>query len=180
MEQSAQNRFTEIGRIGRPRGLDGVVRFMPNEHFLDGFFDHVDLLYVRDQRSDLIPVRVDSLQIESKRNQTSFFVKFDMIANRSDAEKAMNRSLFVEKALLDQLFPPHREDDALVIGYTVYLNTTKFGDVLDVMDNPAHPILEVKHGTGTLLIPMVETFVLNIDHSKGVIYCQNLDRLLEE
>lgn len=67
MVNNTHNRFVEIGRIGRPRGLDGVVRFMPNDIFLEGLFDQTDLFYVRDSRSDLVPVRIQNLHIESKK-----------------------------------------------------------------------------------------------------------------
>lgn len=179
MVNSAQNRFVDIGRIGRPRGLDGVVRFMPNKFFLDGLFDQTDLLYMRDSRSDLIPVRIQNLHIESKRNQRSFFVKFDMITDRAGAEEAQNRILFIESRYLNDLLPVTETEDS-VIGYTIRYLDADFGEVLDIMDNPAHPILEVKAGAGTLLIPMVDEYIERIDHDHHVLVCKNLDQLLED
>lgn len=179
MVNNTHSRFVEIGRIGRPRGLDGVVRFMPNEFFFDGLFDETDLLYVRDSRSDLVPMRIQNLHIESKRNQTSFFVKFDMITDREAADKAQNRSLFVDKKLLENL-PPEKDVADSVIGYTIRYLDADFGTVLDIMENPAHPILEVKVETGTLLIPMVEEYVDRIDHQNQRLVGRNLDQLLED
>ena len=179
MVNNAHNRFVEIGRIGRPRGLDGVVRFMPNEFFVDGLFDQTDLLYVRDSRSDLVPVRIKDLHIESKRNQTSFFVKFDMITDRAGAEDAQNRLLFVESRYLEDLTPETVDDDS-VVGYTVRYLDTDFGEVLDIMENPAHPILEVKVDAGTLLIPMVDEYIGHIDHENHLLIGRNLDQLLED
>ena len=99
MQISAENRFVEIGRIGKPRGLDGVVRFMPNEIFIDDLFDHYNLFYIKSSRSDFIPARVEQVHVELKQNQQLFFVKFDMIASRSDAEAAVNKALFFEKKI---------------------------------------------------------------------------------
>ena len=82
MTQTVNNRFIEIGRIGRPRGLEGLVRFMPNDIFTADLFDQVSVFYIKNQRSDLIPTRVESIRVEKKRNQQTFFVKFDTIANR--------------------------------------------------------------------------------------------------
>lgn len=178
MAQSAKNRFVEIGRIGKPRGLEGVVRFMPNEHFIDRLFDRNKLYYIKNVRSDLIPARIEHVYVESKRKKQSFFVKLDMIASRSDAESAMNRALFIEKKVLDDLGEPVQEDDSL-FGYSVYYDGGEIGEVLDVMQNPAHTILEIKYDIGTLLIPLVDEYVENIDHDNAIVYCKNLDQLTE-
>lgn len=179
MVNNTHNRFVEIGRIGRPRGLDGVVRFMPNDIFLEGLFDQTDLLYIRDSRSDLVPVRIQNLHIESKRNQQSFFVKFDMITDRASAEEAQNRLLFIDSRYLNDLQPAIETDDS-VIGYTIRYLDDDFGVVLDIMDNPAHPILEVKVDAGTMLIPLVDEYIELTDHDQHVVVCKNLDQLLED
>lgn len=178
MVQSMENRFVEIGRIGRPRGLDGIVRFMPNENFSDDLFDQADLFYMKNDRSDLVPTRIDSVQIETKRNQQSFFVKFDMIANRTDAESAQNRAIFIRSADFDEITEPPEEEDSY-IGFTIQYGGEEFGEVLDVLRNPAHPIVEVKHGDSTILIPMVDEYVKETDPETGIIYCINLDQLIE-
>lgn len=178
MDQSMRNRFVEIGRIGRPRGLEGVVRFVPNQNFTDDLFDRADLFYMKNERSDLVPSRIESADVETKRNQQTFFVKFDMIANRTDAETAQNKAVFIKADLFDEVTEPI-DDDESFIGYIIEYDGTEFGKVLDVLMNPAHPILEVKHGAGTILIPLVDEYVDETDHENGIITCINLDQLIE-
>lgn len=178
MVQSIRNRFVEIGRIGRPRGLEGVVRFKPNQNFVDDLFDRADLFYMKNERTDLVPSRIESVHVETKRNQQTFFVKFDMIADRTDAETAQNKAVFIKADLFDEVLDIP-EDDESFIGYTVHYDGKEFGEVLDVMMNPAHPILEVKHGAGTILIPMVDEYIDETDHENGIIHCINLDQLTE-
>lgn len=179
MVQSMRNRFVEIGRIGRPRGLEGVVRFMPNQNFADDLFDRVSLFYMKNERTDLVPSRIESVNVEAKRNQQTFFVKFDMIANRTDAETAQNKAVFIKADLFDEVVEPAENDEESFFGYTIKYDGEEFGEVLDVLMNPAHPILEVKHGAGTILIPMVDEYVDETDHENGIIYCVNLDPLIE-
>lgn len=178
MVQSIRNRFVEIGRVGRPRGLEGVVRFMPNENFADDLFDRADLFYMKNERTDLVPSRIESVDVETKRNQQTFFVKFDMIADRTDAETAQNKAVFIKADLFDEVVDTPDDDDSF-ISYTIEYDGEEFGEVLDVMMNPAHPILEVKHGSGTILIPMVDEYVDETDHENGIITCINLDQLTE-
>ncbi len=179
MAGSIEDRFIEIGRIGRPRGLEGVVRFMPNQDFTDDLLDRTDLFYMKNERSDLIPYRVESVYTETKQNQQTFFVKFDSIANRTDAEAAQDKALFIKKEVIEET--EDQIDELLtLIGFTVQYDEKEFGEVLDVLENPAHPILEVKHGKGALLIPMVDEYVEKTDPEKGIVFCRNLDQLTGE
>ncbi len=178
MTQTVNNRFIEIGRIGRPRGLEGLVRFMPNDIFTADLFDQVSVFYIKNQRSDLIPTRVESIRVEKKRNQQTFFVKFDTIANREEAEAAMNRALYADREVTDVATKPEEDKDDL-FGYTVIFDGEKVGKVLDVIHNPAHPILEIKFGSVSLLIPYVNEFVDHVDHDKATVYCKNLDQLTD-
>jgi len=179
MDPSRQNRFVEIGRIGRPRGLEGVVRFMPNQHFTDDLFDRVNLFYMKNNRTDLVPCRIESIHVETKRNQQTFFVKFDMIANRTDAEIAQNKAVFIKADVFDEVVEPAENDEESFFGYIIKYDGDVFGEVLDVLMNPAHPILEVKHGAGTILVPMVDEYIDETDHENGIIYCINLNQLIE-
>ncbi len=174
------NRFTEIGRFGRPHGLDGNIRFKPNDNFIDSLFDQIQMYYIKNERSDMVPTRIISRYVEEKRNQKLFFVKFDSIANRQDAEQAMNRALFVVTDELEKLKPESKSDERSLFGYSIYYDGNRIGEVLDVLENPAHPILEIRYQSGSLLIPFVDEFVDRIDHDQSSINCINLDQLTEE
>lgn len=185
MAQTVPDRFIEIGRIGKPRGLDGTVRFLPNQNFIDGLFDQADIFYVRNERSDLVPVRLKDVHLEEKRNKQTFFVQFDLIASRSDAEAAMDKALFAEKSVVEEIASEYNYESEIseetdFSGYEVLYKNVFFGTVLDVMENPAHPILEVKHSNGAVLIPFVDEFIETINKSDKKIICKNLDQLVEE
>ncbi len=139
-------------------------------------------MYINEHRSGYRPLRIDDVYTEEKRNRVSFFVKFDMITNRTDAEEVKDKAIFSDQ------FDPEEDNDLAVadtVDYTGYdliddESDESIGSVLDVMDNPAHSILEAKIGKGSLLIPFVDEFVSEIDHDKRIIRCQNLDQLMEE
>lgn len=177
MTKLVNNRFVEIGRIGRARGLEGKVRFMPNSNFTADIFESNLICYMKNDRSDLTPVRIKSLQVENKKNQQLFFVKFDTIASREEADNSKNKGIYVDKHLIDVNLSP--EVDESLFGFRVFFEDKEIGEVLDVLDNPAHPILEFKVDSGSLLVPFVDEFVVNVDHEKGSIICRNLDQLMD-
>jgi len=183
MAQTVPDRFIEIGRIGKPRGLDGTVRFLPNQHFIDELFEEADIFYLRNERSDFVPARLKYVHVEEKRNQQTFFVQFDLIASRDDAEAAMDKALFAEKFIVDEMSPDlgsDISDGPDLTDYDVIYNGRSFGTILDVMENPAHLILEVKYEGGVILIPFVDEFVESTHEQEKTISCINLDQLLEE
>ena len=174
------DRFVEIGHIGRPRGLEGLVRFEPGQFFTDGLFDRVQLFYMKNERGDMIPTRIESVYTESKRNQQTFFVKFDMITNRTEAESTMNKALFVDSnRLAESGSESDEEAEQSVIGYTAQYRNEELGEVLDVIENPAQSILEIKYGSITLLVPAVDEYIESIDHDEGIVHCINIDQLTD-
>lgn len=179
MTNPANSRFVEIGRIGRPRGLDGTARFTPDPLFTVDLFENPVLFYLKNSRGDLVPARLNSYQVENKRNQQTFFVKFDVIANRNDAEAAMNKALYVDKDEPGLAVSSSESIEESITGYSVWFRKKEIGHVLDLLENPAHPILEIKYGAESLLIPYVDEFVDRVDHKKGSVFCKNLDQLTD-
>ncbi len=173
--------MNELGRIGRPRGLDGWLRFEPSDARAADYISENLIVYIKNNRSGFRPLRIEEIYTEEKRNQTTFFVKFDMITSRTEAESVKDKSLFSDQFDLE-IESEYAEDDKEpdYTGYLILHNEETAGTVLDLMQNPAHSILEVKIGIGTLLIPFVDEYVRSVDHKNRQIVCQNLEQLTDE
>jgi len=175
------SRFFEIGRIGRARGLDGWVRFLPENSLVDQFLSESPIVYFKNDRGGYQPLRIEEFYAEEKKNQVSFFVKFDMITSRTDAESLNDKGIYSDRfdplAEMDNDSPDTEVD---LSGYTILYQSESLGHVLDTFDTPAHTILEVKVDSGSLLIPFVDEFIEQINHDDSTIICRNLDQLLEE
>lgn len=175
------SRFTEIGQIGRPRALDGLVRFQPNNHFDVEYFQTNSVVYIKNERLEFRPLRIESYYDEVKNNQQTFFVKFDMITNRTEAEAVKDKSVFTDQ------FSPEDEAEKEVTGtgefdlvdYEVIYEDELVGSVLDLMPNPAHYILQIKFHEEVLLVPFVDEYVIQSDHQNRTITFRNLDQLSE-
>lgn len=179
MTQSANSRFVEIGRLGKPRGLDGVIRFEPGKLFTVDIFEETELFYIKNVRSDLIPIRIENIHAEEKRNQLTFFVKFDTIASRTDADAAQGKSLFTTNDKINTEDEFKDDSSTSLIGYSVLYDGSPVGQVLDLLENPAHPIIEIKLDSGALLVPYVDEFVEKTDHENHTLVCKNLDQLTD-
>ncbi len=170
---NSDNRLVEIARIGKVHGLDGTVRLRLDED-AEPIIEKDVLLYLKTRRGDLIPARISEFRVEVKRNSRLFFVKFDRIADRSEAEQFQDTPV-----LADISFHPSESDTDSIEGYEIVDETGSVGSVTGLMQNPAHPIIEVdlQPRYGTLLIPWVDEYVVSIDKNQKQVICQNLDQL---
>lgn len=167
--------FVQVGHVIRSHGLEGELKVFfdvsdPQE------VETLDLVYLRNDRGDFYPARITDMRVEGKRNNISFFVQFDHIADRTGAEALKDEGIFLEVEEADPFFSVDSETDDSLIDHEVFDdNDEPIGLVIDVMNNPAHPILVVATTSGSRLIPFVDHFVK--DTRNGNIYCQNLDEL---
>ena len=166
--------FVQVGHVERSHGLEGEVKV---------FFDVEDpqaveelkLVYLRNERGDFYPARIMDFRVEGKRNKISFFVQFDHVADRTDAEALKSKGIFLETEDAEPFIDAETESDDSLIDHEVYDEEESIGLVIDVMNNPAHPILVVATTSGSRLIPYIDHFVKA--RRDGNIYCQNLDEL---
>ncbi|REL39167.1 16S rRNA processing protein RimM [Rhodohalobacter sp. SW132] len=175
------SRFFEIGRIGRARGLDGWVRFLPENSLVDEFLSESPIVYFKNDRGGFQPLRIEEFYTEEKKNQVSFFVKFDMITNRTDAESLNDKGIYSDRFdPLAELESNDSDTETDLSGYEIQYKSEVPGYVLDTFETPAHTILEVKTDSGSLLIPFVDEFIEQVNHEKNAIICRNLDQLMDE
>jgi 16S rRNA processing protein RimM len=166
--------FVQVGHVEHSHGLEGEVKV---------FFDVDDpqkvedlkLVYLRNDRGDFYPARIMDFRVEGKRNKISFFVQFDHIADRTGAEALKSKGIFLETEEAEPFIYAEVETDDSLVDHEVYDGDESIGLVVEVMNNPAHPILVVATTSGSRLIPYIDHFIEN--RRDGNIYCQNLDEL---
>lgn len=171
--------FTQVGHVVRTHGIKGELKVL-FESEKPGLIDQIEMLYLQTDRGDFYPCRIANLRVEGKGNKISFFVQFEHIADRSSAEKLRGRALFVETdKAVDFSTESTNDEDSLIDFEVLNEQDQSIGLVIDVMDNGAHLIISVATTSGSLLIPVVDEFVLEIHEETKTIFCKNLN-LLED
>ncbi len=168
--------FVQVGQIARSQGLKGELKIALATESHENL-EHLNMVYLRNDRGDFYPCRIANLRVEGKGNKISFFVQFEHIADRTSAEALRNRALFVDQKVAEQFFSDEPEDDTL-LDYEVLNDQNKhIGLVIDFMDSGAQTVLTVATTSGSLLIPLVDEFVVEVNHEAQTIRCQNLEIL---
>lgn len=174
IEDANTSDFVQVGRIQRSHGLDGELSIQFEDEYLD-VVDNLNLVYLRNERGDFIPARILKLREEGIRSINSFFVQFEHIADRNAAERLKGQGIFLENSEIPVTGESAVSESELLDHEVLDEDDNAIGLVVDVMDNPAHPILVVATTSGTLLIPFVEQYVTEVRDQN--IYCQNLEQL---
>ena len=176
MLEPIENQYKMIGYISRSHGVQGEVLIIP-DIYAPTLFDVLDLVRIETNRGDLVPARVESVRVQEKNNRLSFFVKFEHITDRTQAEELKNFSVFADRVVVESLL----DSDTLPLDLTSFSITTdgkSIGKVDAMLENPAHPILQVTtDGQEQLLIPVVDEYIVDIDEEEKKIQCKNLKQL---
>jgi 16S rRNA processing protein RimM len=167
-----RSNWTSLGFISRIHGLKGEVVLEPE--FDAELYTTDRIYYLGKLNQDPVPVRISAFKLVKKGDQLSFFVTFEHISDRTEAERLKGYSVFLpsEELEIDE-FP---EGD--LVGYRVLNDDsgTDEGEVVDMIDNPAHVLLQVVDD-GAYFIPLVDEFIVEIDDEQRIIRVSGIEEL---
>ena len=155
--------YISIGIIQKPHGIRGEVKVFPKTDFIEERFKtgkHILL----DFNGKKTPQIIETVRM----HKGSVLVKFKGLDSLNDVEFFHRGELFVEREALHEL-----SDDEFyfvdLVGCHVVVDGNDLGEVVEVMETPAHPILRVKGHERDILIPFVERFILDVDLASKTI-----------
>jgi 16S rRNA processing protein RimM len=176
MLEPIENQYQKIGYISRSHGVQGEVLIIP-ELYAPTLFDVLDLVHIENARGELVPARIESVRVQEKNNRLSFFVKFEHVSDRTQAENLKNFVVYGDREIIESLLDTDEQPLDLT-AFDIWADDKHIGSVQAMLQNPAHPILEVMTtAQKQLLIPVVDEYVAAIDEDEQKIQCQNLHQL---
>ena len=147
-----------VGRVGRPHGVRG-------EMYVDFFSDHPE----RTKVGAKLWIRGAWREIASaKRSTDRHLVTLVGVDDRNVVEQMTNADVYSEPISDPSVVWVHELIGARVVG----VDGTAHGTCVAVVDNPAHPILELDSGA---LVPSV--FI--VTHAEGVVTIDPPEGLFE-
>jgi 16S rRNA processing protein RimM len=168
-----------VGRVRRPHGVRGEV-------LIDVLTDEPDAVYASGRRvfgGDIDgPVEDDAptlTVVETRPFKDGLLVRFDEIADRTEAELWNGRLLLVPEGELSPLEEGEVYQHELK-GMTVELSSGEVvGTVADVFEVPQGLLLDVARERGTVLVPFSDAIVLDVDRQRRVVRIDPPAGLLE-
>ena len=136
-------------------------------------YKNIDFLFVEIDGT-YIPFKINEIK---KIKKNSLEIKFEFINNPKEAAEIVSKNVFIEKK-----FCTYKEENKNeIIGYIVIdEDLSKLGEIVNIINNNIQKLLEIRENNSTksFLIPYVNEFIFNIDHSKKTIYVRNMWKLV--
>jgi len=136
-------------------------------------YKNIDFLFVEIDGT-YIPFKINEIK---KIKKNSLEIKFEFINNHKEAAEIVPKNVFIEKK-----FCTYKEENKNeIIGYIVIdEDLSKLGEIVNIINNNIQKLLEIRENNSTksFLIPYVNEFIFNIDHSKKTIYVRNMWKIV--
>lgn len=152
----------KIGQLNKAHGIGGEfnVTFLSNYH-ADEFIDVVLVEF----DNYLVPFFVEDYSITQNN---CGFIKFDHIHKIEATGPFVNCNLYAPKD--HHITVDFIPDASSLVDYTILdENGRNLGKVVDFIDNPNNPLLEIENEQGNYLVPLVEEFLTNIDKKNNIV-----------
>ena len=154
-----------IGKLGKTRGLEGMLKIIPLTDF-EGRFDNLTEVFIGESL----------LQIESVNHiGDEIFVKFKGVDNRESAKTLTNKILKVPRSQV----APLAEDEFYtfdIIGCEVFFGNKKIGVVTEILKTGSNDVFQVQGDDNKeILIPALKSVVEKIDIADKKIFLTSDD-----
>lgn len=162
-----------LGRITRPVGIRGELRFLPAEDFWPATLGSRGLsLYLAGKRRSVDVVG-------SRQAGQMLALKLKGIEDRNAAEQWRDADLVLELDELD-IEPPSTTRPFQILGFLVEdTSGRKLGKVVALAASAAQPLLTVEGETASFDIPFVEPLVQRLDTEAELIVVDPPEGLLD-
>ena len=126
--------------------------------------------------NDRIPFSIEELELKQKNSAR---IRFEDVRTADDAGIYVGRELYLPIGMLPPLkgkkFYYHE-----VIGFTVLdKNHGNIGIITSILDLPQQSLMQIRHGSKEILIPVVDKVLLKVDRSKKELHIQAPEGLIE-
>ena len=154
---SATPNLIALAKVGRPYGLTGALHWYPYSK------DAQTLLKARDVMIGTTMYAVT----RSRRHGESIVAEIVGVTSPEAAARLTNKEIFVDKSYFAPL-PDGEYYWIDLIGLTCTNGDRVFGEIVEIFESGAHPILRVKRlaidlTPGDELIPFVDAIVRSVD-----------------
>jgi 16S rRNA processing protein RimM len=126
--------------------------------------------------NDRIPYGIEELEL---RQKNSAKIRFEDVHSAEDAEIFPGRELYLPVSMLPPLkgkkFYYHE-----VIGFTVFdKKHGNIGTVASILDLPQQLLMQIRHGSKEILIPLVDKVLVKVDRPKKELHINAPEGLIE-
>ncbi len=168
-----------VGRVGKPHGLNGEVKVVPDTED-PSRLEGIKELFVGESAETAKPFGLARIRFQPYKSSTTILLDFQDIDTIDGVRPLRGLNVYARESDLPELDEGEWYLDDLA-GMSVRLEDGQtLGEVIEVLDLPGHPILVIQRQSGSeTMIPAVEEFVVSVDPEQAVIVVRLIEGLVE-
>lgn len=173
-----ESSFVHVGTVGKPHGLRGEVKVIP-ETDDPRLFEGLHALYIGPSEEHSREFEVESVRFQQARIGLIPLLKVKGYDSPEAASTLRGQLLLVDRQSVELM-----EDEVFayeVVGLVVQTEDgTVIGRVTDVLESPAHDLYQVEKLDGSVaLVPVVSEFIKNVDLDAELVTITPIEGLLD-
>ncbi|MBR9921722.1 MAG: 16S rRNA processing protein RimM [Bacteroidetes bacterium] len=168
--------FIEIGYTKKAHGVKGELKVVIEDEYLEDFLTAPAVFL--ELGGGKVPFFLNSI-----REAGSILAAFENYDSREKATQITGKKMFLRAADVEQKQKPEPVSDlqfAHLKGFKLHdINAGLVGEILDVEEYPQQEMAVIEYKGNSLLIPLHEDLIDQIDKDKKEIHCSLPEGLLE-
>lgn len=170
---SESSRRVTLGRIGKAHGLEGAFRLWPHADNFERFAELREVTLTR--AGEELRVRVLSVHVHGR----FLTIQTDALASREDVRPWLGGDLEIDES--ERVTPePGRFFHDQIVGLSVVTTSGEnVGEIIRIIEAPAHDVYVCMRDGEEYLIPAVDVFVKEIDISAGRMIIAPIPGMME-
>ncbi|MCK5812526.1 MAG: ribosome maturation factor RimM [Clostridiales bacterium] len=161
--------YFDIGKIVNVHGIKGEVKIYPYTDYVE-VFESLSYLII-----DKKEMKISNARIHKKM----VLVQFEDIINRSQAEKHINKIVYIHRKDGHQLSTNEYYLNDLM-GCKVLEDNRHLGTIVDIVHTGSNDVYIVRDKENEILIPALKTVILKVDIANKEIIVKLPEGLLED
>jgi 16S rRNA processing protein RimM len=163
-----------LGKITKPHGLKGEVQIWLDVDLPEAY-EELEALFL-ETKGEMVPYIIEQIQIRGKKS----ILKLEDFKKIEDTEKIIGLEVYLPLKKLPKLkgnqFYYHD-----VIGYTVFNETleNEIGKLKAIYESTGQDLFAILKDEKEILIPIVDNFIVSLDHDTQSIIVNVPDGLIE-
>jgi len=162
----------QVGKILKPFGVDGHLKFKVEKHYEEDF-GRADVIFLKGGDGD-IPYFVESVT-----QLGVITIKLEDIDSKEAASKLSLHTISLRKEDVQALTKEEAPSMNMLKGFKLSDGNKTLGEILEVLEFPQQTMAKVETTDGTVLIPLIEEFIVDLDTENMNIHCELPEGLVE-
>jgi len=163
---------THIGFAGKAHGLEGRLKLVANEAYLEDFA-YLEVIFL-EEKGGLVPYFIEDINFKGA------LLKFEDINSREQALKLVHKKIYARNTDLQEREVISTLQYGKYIGYTLSdQNIGELGKIEDIQEFPQQEIAFFQYKNEEKLIPLNDSLIISVDEEKQLIIVDLPEGLLE-